>query len=172
MPIAEMILMELQEEAKVTERVLARIPEDRLSWRPHAKSLSLGQLGLHIARQGSLAGIACKEVHEIPVEVQQNPPEAKSRKEILDTFAEGIACARETLAQADDTFLSATWTGQVNGKTVLAVPRAAFLRMIMLNHIYHHRGQLSVYLRMLNVAVPSIYEPSADENPFAATATA
>ena len=172
MAIAEMILMELEEEAKVTQRVLERIPEDRLSWRPHGKSLSLGQLGLHIARQGSLAEIACKEVHEIPVQVQQNPPEAKSRKEILDTFAQGIAGARQTLAKADDAFLSATWTGQVNGKSVLSVPRAAFLRMIMLNHIYHHRGQLSVYLRMLNVAVPSIYGPSADENPFAATAAA
>ncbi|HTP69828.1 MAG TPA: DinB family protein [Dongiaceae bacterium] len=170
MPIAEMILMELEDEAKRTQRVLERIPEDKLSWRPHPKSFSLGQLGMHIAGQGNLAEVACKDVHEIPVQLQQNPPEAKSRQEVLDTFAKGIANAKEALAKKNDAFLAATWTGQVNGQTILSVPRAGFLRMVMLNHIYHHRGQLSVYLRMLNVAVPSIYGPSADENPFAATA--
>lgn len=172
MPIAETILMELEEEAKRTQRVLERIPEDKLTWRPHPKSFSLGQLGMHIAGQGNLAQVACKEIHEIPVQLQQNPPEANSRQEILEAFTQGIAGAKVTLAKKDDAFLSATWTGQVNGKTILSVPRAAFLRMVMLNHIYHHRGQLSVYLRMLNVAVPSIYGPSADENPFVAIAAA
>lgn len=172
MSIAETILMELEEEAKRTQRVLERIPEDKLTWRPHPKSFSLGQLGMHVAWQGNLAQVACKDTHEIQVQLQQNPPAPKNRQEILDTFTQGIASAKQTLAKTDDAFLSGTWTGQVNGKTVLSLPRAAFLRMIMLNHIYHHRGQLSVYLRMLNVAVPSIYGPSADENPFVATAAA
>ena len=99
-------------------------------------------------------------------------PEAKNRKEILDTFAESTAQARDILAKMDDATLIATWTGQMNGKTLMSVPRLGFVRTVMLNHIYHHRGQLSVYLRLLNVAVPSIYGPSADENPFAATAAA
>jgi uncharacterized damage-inducible protein DinB len=172
MPIVDIILMELEEEAKRTQRVLERIPEDKLTWKPHPKSFSLGQLAMHIAGQGSLAQIAIKEVHEIPVQTLQAPPEPKNRKEILDTFARGTASAKEILATLDDATLASTWTGQVNGKTILSLPRAGFIRMVMLNHTYHHRGQLSVYLRLLDVAVPSIYGPSADENPFAATAAA
>lgn len=172
MPIVDAILMELEDEAKRTQRVLERIPEDKLTWKPHPKSFSLGQLAMHIAAQGSLAQIATKEVHEIPVQTLQAPPEPKNRREILDTFAQGMASAREVLGKLDDATLTSTWTGQVNGKTILALPRVGFIRMVMLNHIYHHRGQLSVYLRLLNVAVPSIYGPSADENPFAATAAA
>lgn len=172
MPIIDAILMELEDEAKRTQRVFERIPEDKLAWRPHPKSFSLGQLAMHIAAQGSLAQIAAKDIHEIPVQTLQAPPEPKNRQEILDTFAQGMAGAKEVLAKMDDATLNATWTGQVNGKTMLSLPRAAFIRMVMLNHIYHHRGQLSVYLRLLNVAVPSIYGPSADENPFAATAAA
>jgi uncharacterized damage-inducible protein DinB len=172
MPIVDIILMELEEEAKRTQRVLERIPEDKLTWKPHPKSFSLGQLAMHIAGQGSLAQIAIKEVHEIPVQTLQAPPEPKNRKEILDTFARGTASAKEILAKLDDATLASTWTGQVNGKTILSLPRAGFIRMVMLNHTYHHRGQLSVYLRLLDVAVPSIYGPSADENPFAATAAA
>lgn len=169
MSLAEAILMELEDEAKRTQRVLERIPEDKLTWRPHPKSFSLGQLGMHIAAQGRLARIAADEIHEIDI---KPPVEAKSRKEILDAFAEGIAEAKQMLRKMDDVTLNATWTGQIQGKTILSLPRAGFLRMVMLNHIYHHRGQLSVYLRMLNVAVPSIYGPSADENPFVATAAA
>jgi uncharacterized damage-inducible protein DinB len=172
MPLIDAILRELEEEAKRTQRVLERIPEDKLTWKPHPKSFSLGQLAMHIAGQGSLAQIATKEVHEIPVQTLQAPPEPKNRKEILDTFAQGMASAKEILAKLDDPTLASTWTGQVNGKTILSLPRAGFIRMVMLNHIYHHRGQLSVYLRLLDVAVPSIYGPSADENPFAATAAA
>jgi uncharacterized damage-inducible protein DinB len=84
----------------------------------------------------------------------------------------GIAHAKQILGKMDDAAITAKWIGQLNGKTILEMPRAAFIRMAMLNHIYYHRGQLSVYLRLLNVAVPSIYGPSADENPFAASAAA
>jgi uncharacterized damage-inducible protein DinB len=169
MPIVDAILMELEDEAKRTQRVLERIPEDKLAWRPHEKSFSLGQLAMHIAFQGRLAQIAADEIHQIDM---QPPPQPKSRKEILDSFADGLASARNILAKMDDAALAATWTGQINGKTIMTLPRRGFLRMVMLNHIYHHRGQLAVYLRLLNVAVPSIYGPSADENPFAATAAA
>jgi len=164
MAIADAIVMELDQEAKTTQRVLERIPEDKLSWKPHPKSYSLGQLGLHIARaQGALAEAVNKDTHEIPSFAQ---PEAASRKEILDTFTQGTANAKQIVAKIDDARMMATWSATRNGKVILTLPRIGFIRAIMLNHIYHHRGQLSVYLRMLDVPVPSIYGPSADENPF------
>ena len=170
MAMIDAILMEMEDEAKRTQRVLERLPEDKLSWRPHPKSFSLGQLAMHVAAsQGHLAKAACDDVHQIAI---NPPPEAKSRQEILDAFAQSTATARDTLGKMDDAMLMATWTGQMNGKTIMSVPRSGFIRTVMLNHIYHHRGQLAVYLRLLNVAVPSIYGPSADENPFAATAAA
>jgi uncharacterized damage-inducible protein DinB len=165
MAIIDAILMEVDQEAKTTQRVLDRIPEDKLAWKPHAKSYSLGQLGLHIARaQGALAEAVSKDSHEISSFIQ---PEPTSRKEVLDTFTQSTANAKQLLARLDDTRLMSTWTATRNGKVILTMPRIAFIRAIMLNHIYHHRGQLSVYLRLLDVPVPSIYGPSADENPFA-----
>ena len=165
MAIVDSILMEIEQEAKTTQRVLDRIPEDKLAWKPHAKSYSLGQLGLHIARaQGALAEAVSKDTHEIPSFTQ---PEPASRKEILDTFTQSTANAKQLLAKLDDARLMAPWTATRNGKVILTLPRIGFIRAIMMNHIYHHRGQLSVYLRLLDVPVPSIYGPSADENPFA-----
>jgi uncharacterized damage-inducible protein DinB len=164
MAIIDAILMEVDQEAKTTQRVLDRIPEGKLAWKPHAKSYSLGQLALHIARaQGALAEAVSKDSHEISSFVQ---PEPASRKEVMDTFTQSTANAKQLLAKLDDTRLMSTWTATRNGKAVLTMPRIAFIRAILLNHIYHHRGQLSVYLRMLDVPVPSIYGPSADENPF------
>jgi uncharacterized damage-inducible protein DinB len=93
-------------------------------------------------------------------------PEARSRQEILDTFSQSLTSAKETLKMMDDARLASTWTLTRNGKAVLSAPRIGVLRSILLNHSYHHRGQLSVYLRMLDVPLPSIYGPSADENPF------
>jgi uncharacterized damage-inducible protein DinB len=165
MAIVDSILMEIDQEAKTTQRVLDRIPEDKLAWKPHAKSYSLGQLGLHIARaQGFLAEAASKDTFQIG---DMSQPEPASRKEILDTFTQSTATAKQILAKLDDSRLMATWTATRNGKVIMSMPRIGFIRAIMLNHIYHHRGQLSVYLRLLDVPVPSIYGPSADENPFA-----
>lgn len=169
MPIVDAILKELEEEGKVTQRVLERIPEDKLTWKPHPKSFSLGQLAMHIAAQGSLAQVAADEVHQIQIPC---PAEPNNRKEIIDAFTLGLTAAKQLLSEMDDVTITAKWVGQLNGKTILEMPRIAFIRMAMLNHIYHHRGQLSVYLRLLNVSVPSIYGPSADENPFAAGAAA
>jgi uncharacterized damage-inducible protein DinB len=164
MAIVDSILLEMDQEAKTTQRVLERVPEDKLTWKPHAKSYSLGQLALHIARgQGALADAVSKDSFEIPNFAQAQPA---SRKEILDAFAQSTAHAKEMLAKLDDGRMMATWSATAGGKTVFSVPRIGFIRAILLNHIYHHRGQLSVYLRLLDVPVPSIYGPSADENPF------
>jgi uncharacterized damage-inducible protein DinB len=159
------ILMEIEQEAKVTQRVLERIPADKLTWKPHPKSLSLGQLAMHIAvGQGRLAEIISKDTHEIGVISQ---PQPGPNDDILKTFNQGTADALGTLKKLNDSQLTALWTLTKGGKVVLSAPRIGVIRSILMNHFYHHRGQLSVYLRMLDVPIPSIYGPSADENPFA-----
>jgi len=164
MRIVDSLLMEMDQEAQTTKRLLERIPDEKMGWKPHPKSHSLGQLGLHIASlPGGIAAIATQETVEAPNFVQA---EAKSRQEILDTFSQGMAGAKDSLNKMDDARLMAMWSLTKNGKTVMSIPRVALLRSILMNHNYHHRGQLSVYLRMLDVPIPSIYGPSADENPF------
>jgi len=164
MAIVDSILMEIDQESKTTQRVLERVPEAKLAWKPHSKSYSLGQLAMHIAvAQGILASVVAKDTHEIGMVA---PPQPNNCREIQDAFASGTASAKEILKGMDDARITANWTLTKNGKVLLSMPRIGFMRAIMLNHIYHHRGQLSVYLRLLDVPVPSIYGPSADENPF------
>src|SRR6267154_4274988 len=164
MPIVDSILMELDQEAQTTKRVLDSIPEDKLSWKPHPKAFSLGQLALHIASvPASVTAAAVPDTMEAP---NFSQPEPKSRQEVLDTFSKSLESARAALKKMDDARLNSTWSLTKNGKVLMSVPRIAFLRSILMNHNYHHRGHLFVYLRMLDVPVPSIYGPSADENPF------
>jgi uncharacterized damage-inducible protein DinB len=165
MRLADSLLMEIDQEAQTTKRLLERIPADKLAWKPHPKAFSLGQLALHIASvPGSVAAAAAPDTMEAPSFSQ---PEPKSRQEVLDTFSKSLESAKETLKKMDDARLTSTWSLTKNGKVLMSVPRIGFIRSILMNHNYHHRGQLSVYLRMLDVPVPSIYGPSADENPFA-----
>jgi uncharacterized damage-inducible protein DinB len=165
MKLADSIVAELDNEAQTTKRLLERLPDEKLSWKPHAKSFSLGQLALHIAAvPGSIAAAVTKDTMEAPDFAQA---EAKSRNEVIETFTKSMSAAMATVKSMDDARLNSTWSLTKNGKTILSMPRVAVVRNIMMNHIYHHRGQLSVYLRMLEVPLPSIYGPSADENPFA-----
>ncbi len=165
MRLVDSILMELEQEAQTTKRVLDRIPDDKLAWKPHPKSYSLGQLALHIASvPGSVAAAVVPDSMEVP---NFSQPEPKSRQEVLDTFSKSLESAKDTLKKMDDARLTSMWRLTKNGKVLMSVPRIGFIRSILMNHNYHHRGQLSVYLRMLDVPVPSIYGPSADENPFA-----
>jgi uncharacterized damage-inducible protein DinB len=164
MPIIDSILMELDQEAATTRRVLERVPEASLSWKPHAKSMSLGQLAMHVASTpGGVAEIVKHDTFEIP---EFSQPAATSKAEILSALDNGIAKAKGILREMDDAALMATWTLKRGNQVVATIPRAGLIRSILLNHWYHHRGQLSVYLRLLDVPVPSIYGPSADENPF------
>ena len=159
------LIDELTREAATTRRVLERVPEDKLSWKPHAKSMSLGQLALHVAQTpGGVAELLSQTESEPP---QFKQPEATSSGELLSALDQSIATARSKLGSWSDADLMAEWTLKRGGKTVMAVPRLGMVRSIMLNHWYHHRGQLLVYLRLLDVPVPSVYGPSADENPFA-----
>lgn len=170
MAMIDTLLQELEQEAQTTRRVLERVPEAHLGWKPHPKSMSLGQLALHVATvPGSVAEIATHASIEVPEFKQAS---AASASELVPALEASVAKARSLLAGMDDAALGSMWRAMEGDREVLALPRGALLRAIMLNHWYHHRGQLSVYLRQLNVPVPSIYGPSADENPFAASRTA
>ena len=164
MALIDGLLQELEQEAQTTRRVLERVPDAHLGWKPHAKSMTLGQLALHVATTpGGVAHIATQPSMQLP---EFNQPATTSRAELIAALEESVATAKELLAGMDDAALAVTWRVMDGDRELMALPRGAVLRTIMLNHWYHHRGQLSVYLRQLNVPVPSIYGPSADENPF------
>ncbi len=164
MRMIEPILGELEQESQATVRLLERTPEDQLSWRPHAKSMSLGQLALHLAQlPGMLTEMAQLDGIEAP---RFHQPEATSRMQILDAHRDGLAAARNKLSCMTDAKLMEPWSVRKGEKVLLSMPRIGLLRGLMLNHLYHHRGQLTVYLRLLDVPVPSVYGPSADETPF------
>jgi len=164
--IATEIINEMDREAETTSRLFEIIPEDKLSWRPHPKAKSLGELAMHIAvLPGNVAAIAIEDVHEfagIPKD-----PEAKDREQIKAVFAENLEKAKEIVRSTDDENAVKELQLVANGKTLFAAPRVGFWRTVLLNHNYHHRGQLSTYLRILDVPLPSVYGPSADTNPFA-----
>jgi uncharacterized damage-inducible protein DinB len=165
MSIANTLLAELEQEAQTTQRVLERVPQAHLSWKPHAKSMSFGQLALHVATvPGNVAELATMDVMPEPPAFVQ--PEAATSAELVPALHASVAKARQHLAAMDDGRMAMTWRLMINRREVLAMPRAAFLRAVMLNHWYHHRGQLLVYLRLLDLPVPSVYGPTADENPF------
>jgi uncharacterized damage-inducible protein DinB len=164
--IADSILMEMDQEAEITKRLLDIIPEDKLSWRPHPKAKSLGELAMHLATlQRGVAELGQPDTAEVPNFPPD--PEASNRAQILDTFAESLQKAKDIVAATDNARVMAEWKLTKDGSTILAMPRIALWRSILLNHNYHHRGQLSTYLRTLDVPLPSIYGPSADANPFA-----
>jgi uncharacterized damage-inducible protein DinB len=167
MKIIDGLLAELEQEAATTRRVLERIPQAHLSWKPHPKSMSLGQLALHVATvPGNVAELAAKDTIPEPPNFVQ--PEAATAAELVPSLTASVAKAKQALGGFDDTRMGEMWRLQSGGKDILVMPRVALVRAIMLNHWYHHRGQLLVYLRMLNQSVPSVYGPTADENPFAA----
>lgn len=166
----EGMLQELEQEAQTTRRVLERVPDDRLGWKPHDKSMSLGQLALHIAvLPGTIAELSTISPFPVPKFEQ---PSATSAAELVPTLNQSLAKARTILSGMSEADLAKTWRVVDGDREVMALPVGAVLRTIMLNHWYHHRGQLSVYLRQVGVSVPSIYGPSADENPFAAPSAA
>lgn len=164
-PMIAPLLMELDMEAATTRRVLERIPEDKLSWQPHSKSFSLGELGLHTASvPGALAGILTGDTFEVNAPFKQAA--ATSRAEMLAALDTNVAVARTMLEGLSPERAMFIWKMKAGGKQVIAAPRIALVRALMFNHWYHHRGQLLVYLRLLDVPVPSVYGPTADENPF------
>jgi len=162
--IARSLLEEFETQAPVTRRFLERLPENKLTWRPHEKSLTAGQLAYHLATVPS--GIV-RFVENNPAAAPEkfNFPQPASLSEVLKAHDEGIAVVREFLPRFDDASMRETWRMVAGDKVVFSQPRGLFLRDVMLSHWYQHRGQFSVYLRILGVPVPSSWGPSADEPP-------
>lgn len=160
----QLALGDLEHEIATTRRVLERVPDEHLSWKPHPKSWSLGALASHLA---NLLFWQTTMLRHYGFTLASAPPslsaEPASRDEILRTFDRNAAELREALEGADDAALTESWTLRQGNQVILRQPRAAVLRGWGISHIVHHRGQMSVYLRLLNVLVPSIYGPSADE---------
>jgi uncharacterized damage-inducible protein DinB len=166
MALIDGMLQELEQETQTTRRVLERVPGNQLAWRPHEKARTLGELALHVAMVPG--GVAELVASPSPAQAPQfTDPSLKSVSELIPALDQSIAKARKVLGGMNDATLLATWRLMQGDRELFAVPRVAMLRSVMLNHWYHHRGQLTVYLRELGVPIPSIYGPSADENPFA-----
>ena len=171
MSLTQALIQEFEQESATTRRVLERVPEDRFAWKPHAKSMSVGELALHVATSPAfIAAWAVKDSVEMS-DPGEPAPQPKSTAEVLAVHDEGVKKTKDALTQIGDDGLHKEWKLTTkDGTTIMGMPKIALVRAIVMNHTYHHRGQLSVYLRMLDVPVPSIYGPSADENPFAAPA--
>jgi uncharacterized damage-inducible protein DinB len=167
MSMIDAFIQELEQEAQTTRRVLERVPGDRLGWKPNPKSMSLGQLAMHVATiPGGVSGIVRQSPCQVP---QFTQPSASSSEELLPALEQSVATAKDNLRAIGEGGLATLWRLVDGDRELMAAPVGGLLRSIMLNHWYHHRGQLSVYLRELGVPLPSIYGPSADENPFMAT---
>jgi uncharacterized damage-inducible protein DinB len=166
MAIRDALLPEFDHEMAVTRKTLERVPEGNADWKPHDKSMSMGRLAGHLAELNSLVPVALERESmdfRPPGAPPRQPNVMSSRAKLLEDFDKNVAAARAAIAQASDDQMMKIFTLQSGGKTIFALPRTAVLRSFILNHIVHHRGQLSVYLRLNNVSVPSIYGPSADE---------
>lgn len=168
MRMIDPLLMEFDREASTTRTVLARVPGDKLAWRPHAKSYSLGQLAHHLATLPHwVAGTLLPgEFDMAKAGFDAGVKEAASTEAVLKAFDESVAAAKAAMARLDDAQALGPWTFRNGEKVLMEMPRLAFVRTILLNHSIHHRGQLTVYLRLLDVPLPSVYGPTADENPF------
>lgn len=163
-PIVDPILQELRDEAPATRRLLERVPNDKLGWKPHPKSRSLGELALHVASIPKIAEVIATTQEFSPGGTPPTPIE--SADQIRGLFDTNLKAAEAALGKLNDQTVMAPWKFSFRGKEIFNKPRAAALRSNVLNHTYHHRGQLGVYLRLLDVPVPVVYGPTADENPF------
>jgi uncharacterized damage-inducible protein DinB len=166
MALSQQLLPEFDQEMTTTRKTLERVPEEKFAWKPHEKSMSLGALTSHIAGIPNYASLAISQKEfdlAPPGQEPIKPTQAASRQEALDIFDRNRAAARDAIAAADDRHLLESWSLLSGGKSVMTLPRVAVLRILVMNHIIHHRAQLGVYLRLLDVPVPSIYGPSADE---------
>ncbi len=163
MGMGESLAAELKQEAATTRRLLERLPEDKFEWRPHEKSMTLGRLAGHVAELPSLLAPVISADGLDFASGQYKPFNATSVAEILEKFDKNIADAVEGLNGLDDSRALDKWRLSSGERVIFEGPRASVARGLVFNHVLHHRGQLSVYLRLLDVPLPSIYGPTADE---------
>lgn len=166
MRMSDLFLPEYEQEMTTARKTLERIPEDKLSWKPHEKSMPLDRLAGHIAE---LAGWAVPAIEQDSLDFMPpggppfQPTIATSRKQVLEIFDKNVEASRQAIKGASDEHLMKNWSLLRGGQQLMALPRFAVLRSFCINHIIHHRAQLGVYLRLNNIPVPSVYGPSADE---------
>jgi uncharacterized damage-inducible protein DinB len=166
MAIRDGLLPDFDHEMATTRRTLERVPEDKADWKPHDTSMPMGRLAGHIAEMIGFGAVTFQGDSfdfRPPGAPPSQPTVMSSRKQLLDLFDKNVAATRAAIAKASDEDMHKVWTLMNGGKTFFAMPRVAVMRNMILNHVIHHRGQLSVYLRMNQVPVPSIYGPSGDE---------
>jgi uncharacterized damage-inducible protein DinB len=163
-PAVEAILKEFRAEVPATRRLLERVPGDKLGWKPHAKSRSLGELATHIAGIAGMAERIATTSEFAPGSA--SPLKLNTIEEIRNRFEQNVRTAEEALSKMTDATATGHWRLVFQGKEIFSRPRIEALRTNVLNHLYHHRGQMSVYLRLLDVPVPAVFGPTADENPF------
>jgi uncharacterized damage-inducible protein DinB len=166
MAMNQALLGELDHEMAGTRRTLERVPDEKLNWKPHPKSFSMGDLAAHLAEMPVWASVTLEQDSfdvNPPGGSTYQRPNLKSRKEILDTFDKNLEAARAILARTTDEQLMKPWSLLNAGKATMTLPKIAVFRSFILNHNIHHRAQLGVYLRLNDIPVPSLYGPSADE---------
>lgn len=162
MTMVDALLPEFDHEMATTRKVLERLPDGKFAWKPHERSMTLGRLAGHITEiPGWVKETLTKDCVDVGGEPSPDMP--ATRAEVLARFDKVVAVVRPLLAGAADAHLMTPWTLKYNGAVILSMPRAAVLRGFVLSHLIHHRGQMSVYLRLNEVPVPAIYGPSADE---------
>jgi uncharacterized damage-inducible protein DinB len=160
MAIVDSLLPEFEREMATTRTLLARVPNDKFDWKPHVKSMSMGALASHITEMASWGEVITKP--EFEVGAAPATPQAASSEELLSAFDRNVAATKSHLTGKTDAELLALWKVTRDGETMFTMPKATMLRSILLNHLIHHRGQLSVYLRLNDVPLPPIYGPTAD----------
>ena len=166
MTLAETIMAEAEREGKSTVRILERVPDDKLDWAPHSKSMSIGQLAWHIASLPKNAALGLR-TGERDVSQSRPAPRPANAGDMVEAFRQNLAELKAVLSEMDDAkLMSERFAFKRDGEVVTSFPKIAFLRTVLLNHSYHHRGQLTVYLRLLDIPVPAMYGTSADENAF------
>lgn len=164
MTLRQALLAEFDDEMAVTRRVLERVPDSALAWKPHDRTMSLGELATHLSKIPHWgASILQHDGYDLEHAESQEPARIGSRAEIVSTFDRHAAEARRTLVEKTDAELSAPWNLTTTGGVIMSLPRLTALRRFLFNHLVHHRGQLTVYLRMHDVPLPPLYGPTADE---------
>lgn len=165
MSLSQALLAEFDQEMASTRRVLERIPMDKYDWQPHAKSFSLGKLATHVAQLPGWA-VVTAQTSELDFAQPFEQPSPRTSEELLAFFDQNAAEARAAVASMSDEEFSKPWTLRSGEQVFFTSPKAAVLRSFVMNHIIHHRAQLTVYLRLNDIPVPGLYGPSADENVF------
>jgi uncharacterized damage-inducible protein DinB len=163
MSIAQALLGEFDHEMSTTKKMLERYPEDKGSWKPHETSMSMSRLAAHMAEIPGWTIVTMQQDGLDMDTSKYTPAEITTRAEALAKFDESVKAARAAIAAAKDETFMKTWAFSMDGKPLFTLPKIAALRGFIMNHMIHHRGQLSVYYRSVRVPVPSLYGPSADE---------